>query len=104
MTEHYARIIFLNASALHTNLILLSSTSVRFPNGLDNDNGLLGTHMAFHSYRGRISATYEGLDEFMTNGRRPNSSYIIFPDSETFINRKPIFCVAIPLRSIPQEN
>lgn len=76
MTEYYARIIFVNASALHTNLILLNSTSNRFPNGLGNDNGLLGTHMAFHSYRGRMSGTYEGLNTFTTDGRRPNSSYI----------------------------
>src|SRR5690606_22564375 len=32
--EYYARIIFVNASALNTNLILLNSTSSRFPNGL----------------------------------------------------------------------
>ncbi|GAB4024200.1 GMC oxidoreductase [Spirosoma gilvum] len=76
MTEYYARIIFLNASALHTNLILLNSTSHRFPNGLGNDSGLLGTHMAFHSYRGRVTATYDGLLDSTTDGRRPNSSYI----------------------------
>lgn len=76
MTDYFARIIFVNASALHTNLILLHSTSSRFPNGLGNDSGLLGKYMAFHSYRGRVSATYEGLDTFTTDGRRPNSSYI----------------------------
>ncbi|WP_080057377.1 FAD-dependent oxidoreductase [Spirosoma aerolatum] len=76
MTEYYARIIFVNASALHTNLILLNSTTHRFPNGLGNDSGLLGTYMAFHSYRGRITATYDGLLDATTDGRRPNSSYI----------------------------
>ncbi|MVM32632.1 FAD-binding protein [Spirosoma sp. HMF4905] len=76
MTEYYARIIFVNASALHTNLILLNSTSNRFPNGLGNDNGLMGTHMAFHSYRGRVTATYDGNLDSTTDGRRPNSSYI----------------------------
>lgn len=76
MTEYYARIIFLNASALHTNLILLNSTSHRFPNGLGNDSGLLGTHMAFHSYRGRVTATYDGFPDSTTDGRRPNSSYM----------------------------
>ena len=34
MIEYYAKIIFLNASTLNTNLILLNSTSNRFPNGL----------------------------------------------------------------------
>jgi hypothetical protein len=31
--DYYARIIFVNAAALNTNLILLNSTSSRFPNG-----------------------------------------------------------------------
>ena len=74
--EYYAKIIFVNASALGSNLILLNSCSHRFPNGLGNDNGLLGRYMAFHSYRGRISADYEGFMDSTTDGRRPNSSYI----------------------------
>lgn len=40
-TEFFARIIFVNAACLNSNLILLNSTSNRFPNGLGNDNGLL---------------------------------------------------------------
>ncbi len=76
MIEFYAKIIFLNASALNTNLILLNSKSNRFPNGLGNDNGLLGKFMAFHSYRGRISAEYEGKLDSTSDGRRPNGSYM----------------------------
>ena len=74
VTEYFARIIFVNAGALNTNLILLNSTSRRFPAGLGNDNGLLGTHMAFHNYRGRMEASYEGLKDSVTSGRRPSSS------------------------------
>ncbi len=74
--EYYAPIIFVNASALNTNLILLNSKSRRFPNGLGNDNGLLGRFVAFHNYRARISAEYDGLKEFTTDGRRPTSGYI----------------------------
>ncbi|HEV7349996.1 GMC family oxidoreductase [Telluribacter sp.] len=76
LVEFYARIIFVNASPLNTNLILLNSTSGRFPVGLGNDNGLLGKFMAFHSYRGRIMAEYEGHLDSATEGRRPNSSYL----------------------------
>src|SRR6188768_2046248 len=54
--EFYARIIFVNASTLNTNLILLNSKSSRFPNGLGNDSGLLGRYVAFHNYRGKIDA------------------------------------------------
>jgi choline dehydrogenase-like flavoprotein len=75
-TEYFADIIFVNAAALNTNLILLNSTSSRFPNGLGNDNGLLGKYVAFHNYRARISAEYEGFQEFTKYGNRPNGCYI----------------------------
>ncbi|WP_209332722.1 GMC oxidoreductase [Lunatimonas salinarum] len=75
-TEYYADLIFLNASALNTNLVLLNSTSSRFPNGLGNDNGLLGKYIAFHNYRAGVSAEYEGLQEYTTQGKRPNGGYI----------------------------
>jgi choline dehydrogenase-like flavoprotein len=74
--DFYARIIFVNASTLNTNLILLHSTSRRFPNGIGNDNGLLGKYVAFHNYRGHINAQYDGFKEFTTDGRRPTSAYI----------------------------
>src|SRR5690606_24205675 len=76
MIEYYAKIVFVNASALNTNLILLNSTSSRFPNGLGNDNGLLGKYIAFHNYRGKISAETDKFSEFTIDGRRPGSAYI----------------------------
>ena len=76
MTEYYARIIFVNAAAINTNLILLNSTSNRFPNGLGNDSGVLGKYVAFHNYRAGISAQYDGFLDSTTEGKRPNSPYI----------------------------
>jgi choline dehydrogenase-like flavoprotein len=76
MMEYYARIIFVNAAAINTNLILLNSTSNRFQNGLGNDSGVLGKYVAFHNYRARISAEYDGMLDSTTEGRRPNSPYI----------------------------
>jgi choline dehydrogenase-like flavoprotein len=76
MTEYYARIIFVNAAAINTNLILLNSTSNRFPNGLGNDSGILGKYFAFHNYRARISAEYEGFMDSTTAGGRAMSAYI----------------------------
>jgi choline dehydrogenase-like flavoprotein len=70
-TECFAKIIFVNAATLNTNLILLNSTSARFPNGLGNDNGLLGKFVAFHNYRGSLSATVEGHQDEYYYGRRP---------------------------------
>jgi choline dehydrogenase-like flavoprotein len=76
VTEYFAKVIFVNAAALNTNLILLNSTSSRFPNGLGNDSGILGRYVAFHNYRARISAQHEGHKEFNTDGGRPTSAYI----------------------------
>jgi len=76
VTEFYAPVIFVNAAALNTNLILLNSTSSRFPNGLGNDNGLLGKYVAFHNYRAHISAKHEGHLDSTTDGRSPTSAYI----------------------------
>jgi choline dehydrogenase-like flavoprotein len=70
-TEFYAKIIFINAACLNTNLILLNSTSNRFPNGLGNDNGLLGKYIAFHNYRGSLTAEFEGFEDKYYYGRRP---------------------------------
>lgn len=70
-TEYFARVIFLNASCLNSNLILLNSKSSRFPNGLGNDNGLLGKYIAFHNYRGLVSATFEGFEDRYYYGRKP---------------------------------
>lgn len=72
-TEFFAKIIFVNAACLNSNLILLNSTSNRFPNGLGNDNGLLGKYVAFHNYRGTVTATLDGPDDIYHYGRRPTS-------------------------------
>jgi choline dehydrogenase-like flavoprotein len=76
MSEFYADIIFVNASAINSNLILLNSTSARFPNGLGNDSGVLGKYIGFHNYRGRITAEYDGFHDSTTDGRRPNAAYL----------------------------
>ncbi len=76
MIEFFAKVIFLNAAALNSNLVLLNSTSNRFQNGLGNDSGTLGKYIAFHNYRTRIQAEYEGDLDTITDGRRPNASYI----------------------------
>ena len=57
--ELKASIVFVNASALNSNLILLNSTSDRFPNGLGNDHDILGRYIGFHNYRGWTSGKFE---------------------------------------------
>ena len=73
---YYARVIFLNAACLNSNLILLNSKSNRFPNGLGNDNGLLGKFMAFQNYRASVGGTVEGFEDRYYFGRNPTNPII----------------------------
>jgi len=75
-TEFFAPVIFVNAGNLNTNLILLNSTSKRFPDGLGNDNGLLGKYAAFHNYRGRINAKFDGMLDSATENSRASGAYM----------------------------
>lgn len=74
--EFYADILFVNAAAMNTTALLLNSTSHRFPNGIGNDNGLMGKYVAFHNYRARVSANYEGLLDKRTDGAKVGGSYM----------------------------
>jgi choline dehydrogenase-like flavoprotein len=74
--EFYARIIFVNASTIASNAILLNSKSSRFPNGIGNDNGLMGRFLACHNYRGKGNATFEGFFDKVTEGRHAGHAYV----------------------------
>ncbi len=75
-TEFFAKIIFVNGSALNSVLVLLNSTSDRFPNGLGNDNGLLGKYVAFHNYRAGAYANIDGFEDRYYRGRNPTEPII----------------------------
>jgi choline dehydrogenase-like flavoprotein len=77
ITEYRARIIFVNASALNSTLILLNSTSRRFPNGLGNDAGVLGRYVAFHNYRASAHGTLDGLEDRYFYGRNPTECILV---------------------------
>ncbi|MFI5156603.1 MAG: GMC family oxidoreductase N-terminal domain-containing protein [Chitinophagales bacterium] len=68
--DYHAKIIFVNASALNSNLVLMNSVSKRFPNGLGNDNGLLGKYVCFQNYRGSLNGEVEGFEDKYYYGRR----------------------------------
>ena len=72
-TEYYAKIIFVNAATANTNLILLNSTSARFPAGLGNEHDLMGKYIAFHNYRGSLTASMAGYQDKYYLGRRPTA-------------------------------
>ncbi len=74
--EYYAKIIFLNASAIATSSIMLNSKSERFPNGLGNDSDQLGRNIMDHHLAVGASGTFEGYEDKYIFGRRANGVYI----------------------------
>lgn len=84
-----ANIIFLNASALNSNLILMNSKSERFPNGLGNDSGTLGKYIGFHNYRPSSWAILPGFEDVYIEGRLPSGP--IMPNFKNFEKRNADF-------------
>ncbi|MEC5145826.1 GMC family oxidoreductase [Chitinophaga sp. 212800010-3] len=74
--EYYARIIFLNASALGSTFVMLNSVSGRFPNGLGNDSGVLGHYLMDHHFHAGASGTSDEFSDKYYYGRRPAGFYI----------------------------
>ena len=71
-----AKLVFLNASALGSALILMNSTSSRFPDGLGNQSGLLGKGIMDHHFKTGASGEIPGYEDRGTFGNRPNGIYI----------------------------
>jgi choline dehydrogenase-like flavoprotein len=76
MSEYYANVIFVNAGTINSTMILLNSTSQRFPNGLGNDSGALGHYLMDHNYRGTLGGVYEGFQDSYYYGRKPTGVYL----------------------------
>lgn len=74
--EFFAKVIFLNASALGSTFILLNSISKSHPQGLGNNSGHLGHYLMDHQYRTGAEADVEGFEDKYYIGRRPNGIYI----------------------------
>ncbi|MEO9805900.1 MAG: GMC family oxidoreductase [Reichenbachiella sp.] len=74
--EYFSNVIFLNAGTLNTTAILLNSKSERFPEGLGNENDVLGRYLMDHDYRGNIKGTLEGFEDKYYSGHRPTWCYM----------------------------
>ncbi|WP_248722656.1 GMC oxidoreductase [Seonamhaeicola sp. ML3] len=74
--EYYARIIFLNASAIATAAILLNSTSETFPNGLGNSSNQVGHNLMDHVVNEGTYGTLDGLKDKYYEGRSPGTIYV----------------------------
>jgi len=75
-TEYKARVIFLCASTLGTNQILLNSKSESMPNGFANSSGVLGKYIMDHHMRAGAMGDHPGFKDRYYKGRRPNGIYI----------------------------
>lgn len=74
--EYFAKIIFLNASAINSAWIMMQSKSKTHANGLGNDSDQLGRNLMDHHLGVGAQGTYEGFDDMYYYGRRPNGIYI----------------------------
>ena len=76
VTEYFAKIIFMNASAIPSASIMMNSKSKRFPNGLGNDSDQLGRNIMDHHLAVGASGDVEGMENMYYYGRRANGIYI----------------------------
>lgn len=74
--EFYAKIIFLNSSAIQTAAILLNSTSDAFPEGLGNGSGQIGRNLMDMPYGAGASGRFEGFEDKFTFGYRPTGIFV----------------------------
>lgn len=76
MKTYHSKIVFLNASAIASAMILLNSRSNRFPNGLGNDSDQVGRNVMDHHFQIGAGGIVEGFEDKYDWGRRPQGFYI----------------------------
>jgi choline dehydrogenase-like flavoprotein len=74
--EYYARIVFVNASALNSAWILMNSATDIWPDGLGSSSGELGHNIMDHHYNLGASGVMEGYEDKYVYGRRANGIYV----------------------------
>ncbi len=74
--EYFAKVIFLNASALNSTWILMNSATDVWDGGLGSSSGELGHNLMDHHFRLGASGQAEGYDDKYYYGRRPTGIYV----------------------------
>ncbi len=74
--EFYAKVIFLNASALASTAILMQSKSDAMPEGIGASSGELGHNIMDHHFRCGATGTFDGFADKYYKGSRPNGIYV----------------------------
>ena len=88
--EFYAKIVFVNASALNSTWILMNTATDIWPDGLGSSSGELGHNVMDHHYMLGASGSIEGFEDQYYFGRRANGFYIprfanLFGDKRDFL-------------------
>lgn len=74
--EYYAKIVFLNASALNSTWVLFNTATDVWPGGLGSSSDQLGHNVMDHHYNLGASGSIEGFEDKYYSGRRANGFYI----------------------------
>ncbi len=74
--EYYAKIVFVNASALNSTWLLFNTATDIWPDGLGSSSGELGNNVMDHHYNLGASGKVEGYEDKYYYGRRANGFYI----------------------------
>ncbi|MGI4834535.1 MAG: GMC oxidoreductase [Janthinobacterium lividum] len=74
--EYFAKVIFLNASALNSAWVLMNSATDVWEGGLGSSSGELGHNVMDHHFRAGASGEMPGYEDKYVFGRRANGIYI----------------------------
>jgi choline dehydrogenase-like flavoprotein len=74
--EFYAKVVFVNASALNSAWVLMNSATEIWPDGLGSSSGELGHNIMDHHYNLGASGVMEGYEDKYFYGRRANGIYL----------------------------
>jgi choline dehydrogenase-like flavoprotein len=88
--EYYAKIVFLNASALNSAWVLMNSATDVWPEGLGSSSGELGHNLMDHHFRAGAHGDADGYEDKYVYGRRANGIYVpryrnLFGDKRDYI-------------------
>jgi choline dehydrogenase-like flavoprotein len=74
--DYFAKIVFLNASAMNSAWVLMNSATDVWPDGLGSSSNQLGHNLMDHHFRCGASGKVDGYDDKYYFGKRANGVYI----------------------------
>ncbi|MBC6610981.1 GMC family oxidoreductase [Hymenobacter sp. BT507] len=74
--EYFAKVIFVNASALNSAWVLMNSATDVWPDGLGSSSGELGHNLMDHHFRAGAHGEMPGYEDKYVFGRRANGIYV----------------------------